>query len=64
MVQLEGTENRVSYAREEYNRAAAALNAAGRRFPGMLIVGFTELVLPVPLYAAKPGAQDAPAVRF
>lgn len=64
MVQLEGTENRVSYAREEYNRAATALNAAARRFPGNLVIGMTGVTVPAPLFEAAAGSQNAPRITF
>jgi len=43
MVQLEGTENRISYARQRYIEAIAAYNIEVRNFPGNLLakaIGF------------------------
>jgi LemA protein len=37
--QLEGTENRINVARQRFNHAAQAFNAAIRRLPGSLVAG-------------------------
>lgn len=37
--QLEGTENRLDYARREYNEAVQAFNTAIKRFPGVIFAG-------------------------
>jgi LemA protein len=62
-VQLEGTENRITVARNRFNEAAQAYNATRRRFPAVLIAGmfgFDER----PYFAAQEGAETAPRVEF
>ena len=62
--QLEGTENRVAVARQDYNEAVNRYNAFIRRFPQVL----TAKVIgkgPRPYFALQtPGADQAPAVDF
>ncbi len=61
--QLEGTENRIAYARNKYNEAVRAFNTKIRRFPANLIAslgGFT----PYPYFEADKGAQKVPKVKF
>jgi LemA protein len=63
MVQLEGTENRVSVERKRYNDAVRILNVAVRRFPTNVIAGifgFTEQTY----FEAVEGAETVPAVEF
>lgn len=62
-VQLEGTENRIAVARQDYNTAVTNYNAKRRRFPTTIIsslFGFQEK----PLYKASAGASDVPSVDF
>ena len=62
-VQLEGTENRIAVARQDYNTAVTNYNAKWRRFPTTIIsslFGFQEK----PLYKASAGAADVPSVDF
>lgn len=62
-VQLEGTENRITVARKDYNDASAAYNARIKRFPTNLtaaIFGFDEF----PYFEADEGSEDAPTVDF
>ena len=62
-VQLEGTENRIAVARQDYNTAVTNYNAKRRRFPTTIIsslFGFQEK----PLYKASAGATDVPSVDF
>ncbi len=61
MDELAGTENRISYAREEYNAAAASYNKAIRMFPGSIFAnmfGFER----VDLFEAADNAKDVPEV--
>ena len=63
MVQLEGTENRISVARNRFNEVARQLNVRLRRFPTSWLVGtlgwsFT----PKDYFSAQPGAETAPTV--
>lgn len=62
-VQLEGTENRIAVARQDYNTAVSNYNIKRRRFPSNIIAslfGFDEK----PLYKAKEGAEEVPSVDF
>ncbi|HSM52454.1 MAG TPA: LemA family protein [Thermoanaerobaculia bacterium] len=65
MVQLEGTENRISVERNRFNEVAQGFNTALRRFPaGMVsrLLGwpFAER----PYFQAQAGAETAPKVEF
>ncbi|MGG7177672.1 LemA family protein [Clostridium paraputrificum] len=62
-VQLEGTENRIAIARQDYNTAVTEYNTKRRRFPSNItasIFGFEER----PLYKASEGANQVPSVDF
>ncbi|ERI93315.1 LemA family protein [Clostridiales bacterium oral taxon 876 str. F0540] len=62
-VSLEGTENRINIARQDYNNAVGAYNSTIRRFPNSIISGmfrFNEK----PYYKASAGAQEVPKVDF
>lgn len=62
-IQLEGTENRIAVARQDYNTAVSNYNIKRRRFPSNIIAsifGFDEK----PLYKAKEGAEEVPSVDF
>jgi LemA protein len=63
--QLEGTENRITIARSDYNRAVQAYNTRIRTFPDMIgakvIYGSEPMV---PFEATTPNAQVAPKVEF
>ncbi len=61
--QLEGTENRIKVARDEFNNSATIYNKAVKRFPGVLfakIFGFS----PKQTFEAAEGAEKAPEVKF
>jgi LemA protein len=61
--QLEGTENRISVARMDFNNAVQAYDTAIKSFPAVLFAGalhFNEK----PYFAAAPGAENAPKVQF
>lgn len=61
--ELEGTENRVAIAREDFNEVASVYNKGVRRFPMMLFAkmfGFEQS----PLFEAAEGAEAAPTVEF
>jgi LemA protein len=61
--QLEGTENRISVARQDYNTAVGTYNAYIRRFPYNL----TARVFgqgPREYFEAAPGAEEVPRVQF
>lgn len=62
-VQLEGTENRIAVARQDYNTAVTKYNTKRRKFPSNIIAnifGFEEK----PLYKASAGAEQVPSVDF
>ena len=61
--QLEGTENRISVERGNFNTAVQNYNTAVRSFPTNLIAGMFGFA-PRPFFAAQPGAEKAPAVNF
>ena len=62
-VQLEGTENRIAVARNDFNEAAQEYNTAIKVFPGSLIAGFGGFK-ERPYFSAAPAAAQAPAVKF
>src|SRR5437762_14114289 len=61
--QLEGTENRISVERNNFNGAVQDFNTAVRRFPTNMIAGIFGFS-PRPFFAAQPGAEKAPTVNF
>jgi LemA protein len=61
--QLEGTENRINVARNNFNKAVQEYNTALERFPTNMLnkmFGFK----PRPFFNAAPGAEKAPEVKF
>jgi LemA protein len=61
--QLEGTENRISVERNNFNAAVQEYNTALGRFPTNMLnkmFGFQ----PRPFFNAAPGAEKAPEVKF
>jgi LemA protein len=62
--QLEGTENRISVARQDYNGAVGEFNAYIRRFPYNLTAKVFGLGKPREYFEAAPGASEAPKVQF
>lgn len=61
--QLEGTENRITVARKDYNNAAKDYNTSIKRFPTVIFAnmfGFEE----VPYFEASPESQKVPEVKF
>lgn len=61
--QLEGTENRISTARNDYNEAVKEFNTRVRSFPVNLIAGMLHLSSK-PTFEADAAAQKAPQVQF
>ena len=63
--QLEGTENRITVARKDYNEAVREYNTTIRTFPSLIgakvIYGSKPIV---PFEATTPGAQAAPTISF
>src|SRR6266487_5692364 len=61
--QLEGTENRISVERNNFNGTVQDFNTAVRRFPTNMIAGMFGFPSR-PFFAAQPGAEKVPAVNF
>ena len=61
--QLEGTENRISVARNDYNGAVQEFNTTIRSFPNNFYAGWFGFTPKQP-FAADPGASKAPSVNF
>jgi LemA protein len=61
--QLEGTENRISVERGNFNSAVQNYNTAVKSFPTNFIAGMFGFA-PRPFFNAQPGAEKAPAVNF
>lgn len=62
-IQLEGTENRIAIARQDYNAAVTNYNTKRRKFPNNIIASlfnFQEKAL----YKANEGAKEVPSVDF
>ena len=63
--QLEGTENRISVARTDYNEAVQAYNTSLRTFPTSIWAGtFYRSQKPALPFQAAAAAQTAPSVNF
>jgi LemA protein len=62
--QLEGTENRISVARQDYNTAVGDYNAYIRRFPYNLTAKVFGMGKPREYFEAAPGAAEVPKVTF
>jgi LemA protein len=61
--QIEGTENRINVARQDYNKSVEDYNLTVKRFPKNLIAGiagFREKAY----YKSDPGSEKAPDVNF
>lgn len=61
--QLEGTENRITVARNRFNETVQQFNTTVRRFPGSLIAGLTGF-REAQYFQSQAGAEQAPQVRF
>jgi LemA protein len=65
MSQLEGTENRITIARSDYNNAVQAYNTRIRTFPDAIGAKVFYGAKPlVPFQATTPGSDTAPSVNF
>jgi LemA protein len=63
--QLEGTENRIAVQRMRYNEVARRYDTTLQSFPTNVIAGLFDGRFPPKAYfAAQPGAQNAPQVKF
>jgi LemA protein len=64
-IQLEGTENRILRAREEYNAAVGDFNTELGKIRGQVVNKITgKPFQPRTYFAASAGSQDAPKVSF
>ena len=61
--QLEGTENRIEVAREDYNKASKSFNSSVRKFPTNLFASIFGFEM-YDYYEAEEGAEIAPQVQF
>jgi LemA protein len=61
--QLEGTENRITTARNYFNQAAQSYNTAVQSFPTNIIAGFSGFTTR-PYFQAKEGSDVPPPVHF
>lgn len=61
--QLEGTENRITVARNNFNELARQFNTLIRRFPTNIIANMMD-VEKRPYFEAVEGAEQAPQVQF
>ena len=64
LVQLEGTENRVAFARNEFNDTVKSFNTATKQIPGSWVAGFMGLTEKEFFEATTQGAENAPVVDF
>jgi LemA protein len=62
-VQIEGTENRITVARKNFNDAVQAYNVRIKSLPTVFFAGFLGFQ-PKPYFQATSGAETAPAVKF
>ena len=61
--QIEGTENRINVARQDYNKAIEDFNLRVKRFPSVILArlfGYNEK----PYYKADEGSEKAPEIKF
>ena len=62
-IQLEGTENRINEARQQYNAAVQDYNQTVRRFPNVIFAGMFGFNR-MEKFEAAAGAEKAPEVNF
>jgi LemA protein len=61
--QIEGTENRINVARQDYNKAIEDYNLKVKKFPGVILArlfGYNDK----PFYKADEGTEKAPQIDF
>jgi LemA protein len=61
--QLEGTENRITVARNDFNDAVNGYNSSVRSFPNNLIAGVAGFQQKG-YFQAQPGSESSPKVQF
>ncbi|MCF7846257.1 MAG: LemA family protein [Candidatus Peribacteraceae bacterium] len=64
ITELEGTENRIAYARNEFNAAATEYNTSVRKFPRNLIANLFNFEPEKELFKAAAEADVVPVVDF
>ncbi len=63
--QLEGTENRISIARRDYNESVRVYNTELKTFPSVIWASTIQSSYkPMQMFTASAGADKAPAVKF
>ncbi|SFC21741.1 LemA family protein [Clostridium uliginosum] len=62
-IQLEGTENRIAVARQDYNTSVTQYNTKRRSFPSNILASLFDFK-EKPLYKASNGANEVPPVDF
>ena len=62
-IQLEGTENRISVARRDYNESARKYNTTLRSFPKNILAGMFGFEKKA-YFEAQEGSEQAPTVQF
>ena len=61
--QIEGTENRINVARQDYNKSVESYNLTVKSFPKNLIAGIAGYKEKA-YYKSEPGSDKAPDVNF
>lgn len=61
--QLEGTENRINVARQDYNEATSSYNTQRAQFPTVIVAGITGF-RERPFFQAQAGSEVAPSIDF
>lgn len=61
--QIEGTENRINIARQDYNKSVEAYNLRVKRFPNNIFAGMFGYKVK-PFYKADAGSEKAPEINF
>jgi LemA protein len=61
--QIEGTENRINVARQDFNKTVNDYNLKVKTFPNNIFAGFFHFS-EKPYYKADPGSDKAPDVKF
>jgi len=62
--QLEGTENRITVARQRFNESAQTYNTVLKKFPTNMLAGLFGFKEKPYFKAITPGAEQAPKVQF
>lgn len=63
MAQLEGTENRISVSRKDFNDVVQSYNVSVKTFPRNIIAGMLGFA-PEKFFQNAPGSENAPSVNF